>query len=167
MTIFLALAKASSLAFLKPGQHLPAVAGLYHAGHGLSGHAGVIEPPGNLLGVLDRGAEDDGPLVLYILEPGIYNKLIALRHIDLALQIPDVVLNAVEPHFGQVDVGVDADAPYRHQLADFHGGLDIQLVGGVLKNVQDILIVCPFRRSGQAQGKFRCEVGQNPLVCIG
>lgn len=133
MTIFLALAKASSLAFLKPGQHLPAVAGLYHAGHGLSGHAGVIEPPGNLLGVLDRGAEDDGPLVLYILEPGIYNKLIALRHIDLALQIPDVVLNAVEPHFGQVDVGVDADAAHRHQLTDFHSGLDVQLVAVFLK----------------------------------
>ncbi|CAN4045645.1 DUF4177 domain-containing protein, partial [Dysosmobacter welbionis] len=31
------------LALFKPGQHLPAVAGLDLTGHGLSGHAGVVE----------------------------------------------------------------------------------------------------------------------------
>ena len=92
-----------------------------------------MEPPGDLLGVLDRGAEDDGPLVLYILEPGVYNELVALRHIDFALQIPDVVLDAVETNLGQVNIRVDADAPHRHQFADLHNGLDVQLVGGILE----------------------------------
>ena len=121
------------LALFEPGQHLPAVAGLTLAGHSLSGHTGVVESSGDLLGVLDGGAEDDCPLVLYILEPGVYNELVALRHIDFALQIPDVVLDAVETNLGQVDVGVDADTPHRHQFADFHGGLDVQLVGGILE----------------------------------
>ena len=126
-----------------------------------------MEPPGDLLGVLDGGAEDDRPLVLHVLEPGIHDELVPLRHIDFALQISDVVLDAVEPHFGQVDVGVDADAPHRHQLADLHGGLDVQLVGGVFENIQDVLVVGPLRCGGQAQGKFRREVGQDLLVCIG
>ena len=126
-----------------------------------------MKPPGDLLGVFDGGAEDNGPLVPHILEPSVHNELIALRHIDLALQIPDVVLDTVEPYLGQVDVGVDADAPHRNQLADLHGGLDIQLVGGVLEDVQDVLVVGPLRCSGQAQGKFRREVGQNLLICIG
>ena len=155
------------LALLKPGQHLPAVAGLDLAGHGLGGHTGVVEPPGDLLGVLDGGTEDDRPLVFHILEPGVHDQLVALRHIDLALQIPDVVLDAVKPHFGQVDVGVDADAPHRHQFADLHGGLDVQLVGGILEDIQDVFVVGPLRRGGQAQGKFGREVGQDLLVCIG
>ena len=155
------------LALFKPGQYLPAVAGLDLSGHRLGYHTGIMKPPGDLLGVLDGGAEDHSPLVLYILEPGIHNELVALRHIDLALQIPDVVLDTVEPYLGQVDVGVDADAPHRNQLADLHGGLDIQLVGGVLEDVQDVLVVGPLRCGGQTKSKFRREVGQDLLICIG
>ena len=106
-------------------------------------------------------------LSFHILEPGVHDELVPLRHIDFALQIPDVVLDAVEPNLGQVNVGVDADAPHRHQLADLHGGLDIQFVGGVLEDVQDVLVVSPLRCGGQAQSEFRREVGQNLLVCIG
>ncbi len=58
------------------------------------------------------------------------------------------------------------DAPHRHQLADLHSGLDIQLVGGIFENIQDVLIVGPLRRGGQAQSKIRREVGQNFLICI-
>ena len=141
--------------------------GLDLAGHRLSGHTSVMQPPGDLLSVLDGGTEDDRPLVLYILEQGVHDEPVALRHIDLALQVPDVVLDAVEPHFGQIDIGVDADAPHRHQLADLYGGLDVQFVGGVLEDVQDVLVVGPLRRGGQAQGEFRREVGQDLLICIG
>ena len=88
------------LALLKPGQYLPSLTGLNLAGHGLGGYASVMKPPGNLLSVLDGGTEDDGPLVLYILEPGVHDELVPLRHIDFALQIPDVVLDAVETDLG-------------------------------------------------------------------
>ena len=62
---------------------------------------------------------------------------------------------------------MDADTPHRHQLTNLHGGLDVQLVSGVLEDVQDVLVVGPLRRGGQAQGKFRRKVGQDLLVCIG
>lgn len=84
-----------------------------------------MESSGDSLGVFDGGAEDNGPLVLHMLEPGIHDEPVPLRHIDLALQVPDVVPDAVEPNFGQVDVGVDSDAPHRNQLVDFHGCLDV------------------------------------------
>ena len=155
------------LALLKPGQYLPSLTGLNLAGHGLGGYASVMKPPGDLLGMLDRGAEDDRPLVLHVLKPGVHDELVPLGHIDFALQIPDVVLDAVEPNLGQIDVGVDADTPHRHQLADLHGDLNVQLVGCILENVQDILVVSPLRRGGQTQGKFRCKIGQDPLICIG
>ncbi len=58
----------------------------------------IMEPTSDLLSVLDRGAEDDCPLVLHILEPSVYNELVSLRYIDFALQIPNVVLDAVEPN---------------------------------------------------------------------
>ncbi len=64
---------------------------------------------GDLLGVFNGGTEDDGSLALHILEPGVHDELIALRHINLALQVPDVVLDTVEPNLGQIDVGMDAD----------------------------------------------------------
>ena len=126
-----------------------------------------MEPTGDLLGVFDRGTEDNRPLVLNILEPGVHDQLVSLRHIDLALQIPDVILDAVEAHLGQVDIRVDADTPHRHQFADFHGGLDVQLVGGVFENIQDVLVVGPLRCGGQTKSKFRREVGQDLLICIG
>ena len=155
------------LALFKPGQHLPAVTGFDLTGHGLGCHTGIAKPPSDLLGVFNRSTEDNSPLVLHILQPGVHNELVALRHIDLALQIPDVVLDAVVSHLGQVDVGMDADAPHRHQLADLHSGLNVQLVGGVLEDIQNVLVVGPLRRSGQSQGKFRRKVGQHLLVCIG
>ena len=154
-------------ALFKPGQHLPAVTAFDLSGHGLGGHTSVMEPPSDLLGVLDGGAEDDRPLVLHILEPGVHDELVSLRHVDLALQIPDVVLDAVEPHLGQVNVGVDADTPHRHQRTDLHSSLDVHLVGGILEDVQDVFVVSSFRCGGQAQGKFRRKVRQNLLVCIG
>ena len=85
----------------------------------------------------------------------------------LALQIPDVVLDTVEPHLGQVYIGVDADAPHRHQFTDLHSDLDVQFVGGVLEDIQDVLVIGPLRCGSQAQGEFRREVGQDLLVCIG
>ena len=109
-----------------------------------------MEPPGDLLGVLDGGTEDDCPLILHVLEPGVHDELVPLRYIDLALQIPDVVLDAVEPNLGQIDVGVDADTPHWHQLANLHGGLDVQLVSSILENIQDVLVIGPLRRGCQA-----------------
>ena len=88
------------LAFLEPGQHLPTVTGLDLTRHCFSGHAGIMKPPGDLLGVFDGGTEDDGPLVLYILEPGVHDELVPLRYVDLAFQVSNVVLDAVETNLG-------------------------------------------------------------------
>ena len=40
-------------------------------------------------------------------------------------------------------------------------------MGGILEDIRDILTVGPLQCGGQAQGEFRCEVGQDLLVCIG
>ena len=140
---------------------------LLHAAGNRSGLDALIpEHFRNLLGVLDGSAEHHRPLVPDILQPGFHDQFIPLRNIDLALQIPDVVLDTVEAHLGQVDVGVDTNAPHRHQLADLHGGLDVQLVGGVLENIQNTLVIRPFRSGRQTQRKAGLEIGQHLLVCI-
>lgn len=63
--------------------------------------------------MLDRRAEHDGTLVPHILEPCVHDEAVALRHIDLALQIADVILNAIEAHFCQINIGVDTNAAQR------------------------------------------------------
>ena len=116
--------------------------------------------------MLHRRAEYNRTLVLHVVQPGIHNELIALGHANLHIQIADVVLDAVEAHLSHVDVGMDADAANRNQGADLHGGLDIQLVGCVLENLQDIYIVRPLRCGCKPQRKLRLEIGQHPLICI-
>ena len=61
---------------------------------------------------------------------------------------------------------MDADAANRNQRADLYGGLDIQLVGGILEDLQDIYVVRPLRRGGEPQRELRLEIGQNLLICI-
>ena len=146
---------------------LVALGQLHAARHRQRRHTPIIQQRRNLLGVLDGRAEDDRPLVAHELQPGIHNQLVALRHEDLALQVPDVVLHAVEAHLGQVDVGVDTNAAHRHQLADFHGGLDVQAVRCIFEYFQYILIVGALRRGGQAKGKARGEVRQHLLIGLG
>ena len=117
--------------------------------------------------MLYGGAEHHGTLVPDILQPGIHNQPVAFRNIDFAFQIPNVVLNAVKAHFGQINVGVDADAAHRHQFPDFYSGLDIQLVCCVLENVQNHLVVIgAFRCGGQPQSKGGLEIRQHLLICI-
>ena len=118
--------------------------------------------------MLYRSAEYHRALVPDVLQPSIHNKAVALRHIDLAFQIPDVVLHAIKPHLGQVNVGVDTNAANRYQFTNLYCCLDVQLMGGVFEDVQDHLaVVCTLRRRGQPQGEGRLKVGQNLLVCIG
>jgi hypothetical protein len=63
---------------------------------------------------------------------------------------------------------MDANAAHAHQLADFHGGLDIQLVRCIFENIQDDgVVVGAFRRGGEPQRKLRLEIGEHLLVGVG
>ena len=150
----------------EPRQQLAALAGFACPRHRRCGNTRLMEPFGNLLGMLDGGAENDGAFVADIAQPGVNDELVALGHINLALQVANVVLNAVEPHLGQVDVGVNANAAHRHQLANLDGGLNVELVGGVFENVENVGVVGALRRGGQAQGEGRGEIGEHLLVGV-
>lgn len=151
----------------EPRQQLAALAGLACPGHRRCSNARLVEPFGNLLGMLDGGAENDGAFVADIAQPGVDNELVALGHVNLALQVANVVLNAVEPHLGQVDVGVNANAAHRHKLANFDGGLNVELMGGVFENIENVGVVGALRCGGQAQGEGRGEIGEHLLVGVG
>ncbi len=150
------------LAALKLGNKFFPLEGFHDARYGCGNDIFPAEHIGNLLGVLDRRAEHDGTLVPHILEPCVHDEAVALRHIDLALQIADVILNAIEAHFCQINIGVDTNAAHGNQLADLHGGLDVQLVRCVFEYIKDILVVGTFRRRGQAEGKAGLEIFSEP-----
>ena len=122
---------------------------LHAAGHRRRMDTGFPKQLSNLLCVLHRGTENHGAFVAHILEPCIHNQAISLRNINLTLQIADVILDAIKPNFGQVDIGMDSNTPNGHQFTNLHSGLDIQLMGRILKDVQDCLIVIGSLRCGR------------------
>ena len=139
---------------------------LHAARHRGSGDARLSEQLRDLLRVPHGGAEDHRPFILDVPEPGVHNEAVPLRDVDLALKVSDVVADTVEPHLGQVDVGVDSDTPHRHQLSQLHSGFQVQAVGGVLEGVQNALPVAPLRCGSEPQGKGGLEESQDLLVCI-
>ena len=59
----------------------------------------LTEHGSNLFSVFHRGTENHSALVPNVLHPCIYNQLIPLRNKDFAFQIPNIVLDTVEPYF--------------------------------------------------------------------
>ena len=78
-----------------------------------------------MLRVLHGGTEHNCALIPNILQPGIDDQSIALRDVDFAFQVTDIVLHAVKTHLGQIDVGMDAYAANGHKPSDFHSSLNI------------------------------------------
>lgn len=105
--------------------------------------------------MFDTGTKKHGAFVADIFHKCIYNQRIPFRHIDLAFQIADIVLHAVESHLCQINVCMNTDAAYRYQFPDLNRCLNIQTVRGILENVKNILIVGAFRRCSQTECKCR------------
>ncbi|MPM11549.1 hypothetical protein SDC9_57895 [bioreactor metagenome] len=102
------------------------------------------------------------------MQPGVHDEAIAFRDVDFTFQIADIILNAVEAYSGQINIGMDANATHRNQLADFHGSLNVELVRCIFEYVQDDgVVICALGRGGEPQRKLRLEIGQNLLICIG
>ena len=123
-----------------------------------------MEERRDLLRVPDRGAEDDRALILDIIEPGIDDELVPLRHADANVQIADIVLHAVEAHLRHIDVRMNADTAHVDKRADLHRPLNVQAVRRVLENFEDVGVVRAFGRRREAENKLRFEIGQDLLI---
>ena len=120
----------------------------------------------NQFGVLPACTENNRSFIANVFHPSVYDELVALRHKNFAFQVLDVVLDAVEAHFGQVDIGANTDAPNGDKFSNLHRGLDVQAMRGVLENFQNIGTVGAFGRSRQSQRKARLEIGKYFLICL-
>ena len=61
---------------------------------------------------------------------------------------------------------MNSDTTNRDECANFYGSLDIQLVGCVLEDFENIGIIGAFGRRGKPKRKLRLEIGKNLLICI-
>ena len=113
------------------------VLGAHGPGHGAGGHPAPLEELGHLLRVADVDAEGDGLAPGDVVQVGVDDQSVAAGDCDAALQVVTVVLNLVEAHPGQIDVGLDPHAADGHQLAAADGLLQRQPVGGVAEDLQD------------------------------
>ena len=117
-----------------------------------------MEQLGNVFCVLHRSTENHRSFIPGVLEPSIHNELIPFWDINLALQVANVVLYTVEPHFAQVNIGMDTDTPHRNQFANLHSGLDVQLVGSVFEYFQNIFIIRSLWCGGETKDESRFEI---------
>ena len=117
--------------------------------------------------MLDACTENYSTLLAAILHKSIGDKRIAFGDEYLAFKVTDIILHAVETHLGQINVCMYAYAAHRDKLAYLHGGLNVQLMRCVFEYVKNIFIICTLGSCSKSQRKFRLEICEHFLICIG
>ena len=112
------------------------------------------------------GAEDHRLFSVHIFQIGIHDQLIPFRDKQLAFQVLRIILDTVDAHVRQIDVGFDPDAADGHQHATFHCCFQIHLVRHILKQFQHILAIAAFRGRCQAKNELRVKICKDFLIGI-